>query len=301
MTLNQLGRTPGFLDPRALAKLGGLKLRARRVVEGFVAGLHRSPKHGFSIEFAQHRDYTPGDDLRYVDWKAYGRTDKLYVKQFEDETNLVCYIVLDISESMTYGSDSESLTKLAYAQTAAASLAWLVLHQRDAVGLITCDTQVRANVRPSTTPAHLKQMIAAMEGSDSHEQTAIEQVLHDVAERLHRRTLVIVISDFLDDVDSIIAGLRHLRHKQHEVRLLQVLDPAEVDFPFDQPMLFKGLEQLSDIVADGHAFRAAYLEEFSRYQRQLATQCRGLQVDYLLVRTDQPVERALSQLCAVRG
>src|SRR5438132_2035393 len=249
------------IDPRMLAKIHGLRLRARHIVEGYVAGLHRSPYHGFSIEFAEHREYAPGDDLRYVDWKVFGKSDKVYLKQYEDETNLLCYLVLDVSESMTYKGPGASLSKLEYAQSVAAALAWLVLRQQDAVGLATFDNQIRAMVRPAGNPSHLEQLLAVMEPAVPGKNTAAGPIFHELAQRLTRRGVVIVLSDFFDDLAALAAGLTHCRHRQHDVILLHVLDPAELEFPFRGPTEFRGLEQFPEVAADPQIIRSAYLRE----------------------------------------
>src|SRR5207253_1623219 len=195
------------------------------------------------FEFAEHREYAPGDDLRYLDWKVFGRSDKVYLKQYEDETNLVCYLILDISESMTYKGPSAALSKLEYAQSVAAALAWLVLRQQDAVGLATFDNQIRAMVRPAGNPSHLEQLLTVMESATPGKKTTAGKIFHELAQRLTKRGVVVVLSDFFDDVASLAAGLKHFRHRQHDVVLLHVLDPAELEFPFRRLTEFKGLEE----------------------------------------------------------
>ena len=212
-----------FLEPHVLAQLQGLELRARRIVEGYVSGVHRSPYHGFSIEFAEHREYAPGDDLRYVDWKVFGRTDKIYLKQYEDETNLLCYLVLDTSESMQYRGPDSPMSKLEYAQCVAAAVAHLVLQQQDSVGLATFDREVRSLVRASGNPSHLKQLLHVMEQTGAVEKTNMGPIFHELAERLKKRGVLIVLSDLFDDVPTMLAGLKHLRHRRHDVIVLQVL------------------------------------------------------------------------------
>jgi uncharacterized protein (DUF58 family) len=292
--------SPISIDPRTLAKLHGLRLRARHIVEGYVAGLHRSPYHGFSIEFAEHREYAPGDDLRYVDWKVFGRTDKVYLKQYEDETNLLCYLVLDISESMTYKSRTAALSKLEYAQCLAAALAWLVLRQQDAVGLALFDSQIRAMIRPAGSPSHLEQLLSAMESARPGKKTATGPILHELAQRLTRRGVVIVLSDFFDDAASLAAGLKHLKHRRHDVAVLHVLDPAELDFPFRGPTEFQGLEEFPAVHAEPQVIRRAYLRELSAFRQALEAACRGQQIDYFLLRTDQPLDAALTSVLATR-
>jgi uncharacterized protein (DUF58 family) len=289
-----------YLDPRALAKLQGLELRARRIVEGYVAGLHRSPFHGFSVEFAEHREYVPGDDLRYVDWKVFGRSDKIYLKQYEEETNLLAYLVLDTSESMSYQSDAAGLSKLEYAKCVAAALTYLVLQQQDSVGLATFDSQLRSFVRPSGHPSHLKQVLHVMEQSPGERKTATGPIFHDLAERLKKRGIVLVLSDLFDDVPQIMAGLKHFRHRRHDVVVFHVLDPAELDFPFRNTTMFKGMEGLPDVLTDPRSLRKAYLAEFDKFQREVRKGCRANQVEYLLLRTDQPLDVALSSFLSSR-
>jgi uncharacterized protein (DUF58 family) len=289
-----------FLDPRTLAKLKGLHLRARHIVEGFVAGLHRSPYHGFSIEFSEHREYTPGDDLRYLDWKAFGRSDKLYLKQYEDETNLICYLVLDTSESMQYRGPQSPMSKFEYAQSVAAALAWLVLQQQDAVGLVTFDNQLRASVRPSSNPSHMQRILGVLESSQPQAKTDTGPIFHDLAERMNKRGVVVVISDLFDKVDPMLAGLKHFRHRRHDVIIQHVLDPAELDFPFKQPTLFRGLEQMPEAVADPRSLRRAYLSEFHGYLRDVQSGCREHAMDYYRIRTDQRLDHALSNYLTAR-
>jgi uncharacterized protein (DUF58 family) len=296
----QRENAPISIDPRTLAKLSGLHLRARHIVEGYVAGLHRSPYHGFSIEFAEHREYAPGDDLKYVDWKVFGRTDKFYLKQYEDETNLLCYLVLDVSESMTYKSDPKSLSKLEYAQCLAATLAWLVLQQQDAAGLVTFDSQIRSLVRPASSPQHLQQLLHVMESSTSGKKTTAGPIFHELAERLKKRGVVIILSDFFDDVPSLLAGLKHFRHRRHDVILLHVLDPAEISFQFQRPTQFLALEEFPDVLVDPPSLRKAYQREFNAFQKSLEQGARALTMDYVVVPTDRPLDMALSAFLSFR-
>ena len=289
-----------YLDPKTLARLEGLQLRARLIVEGYVSGVHRSPFHGFSVEFAEHREYAPGDDLRYLDWKVFGRTDRYYLKQFEEETNLVCYLLLDGSESMLYKSESAAMSKLEYAQCAAAALAYLILQQQDSVGLATFDDELRALVRAASSPSHIKQLIHVMENTFAGRKTDVGAIFHDLAERLKKRGIVVIFSDLFDDVERIMAGLKHFRHRRHEVILMHVLDPAELDFPFRRTTLFRGLEQLPEVIAEPRALRKAYLEEFGRFIRRIKRGCRMHQIDYVQMRTDQSLEVVLSSYLASR-
>jgi len=288
------------LDPKTLAKLKGLQLRARHIVEGYVAGLHRSPYHGFSIEFAEHREYAPGDDLRYLDWKVLGRTDKLYLKQYDDETNLICYLVLDISESMQYRGPDSPLSKFEYAQCIAAAMAWLVLQQQDSVGLVSFDNEIRESVSPNSNATHLAQVMQIMESATLQAKTATGPIFHELAERFHKRGVVLILSDFFDDVTTMMAGLKHFLHRRHDVVLFHVLDPAELEFPFRTPTLFKGLEQFPEVLTDPRSLRKAYLREFDNYRKEIQKGCRGHGMDYQLMRTDQPLDSALSTHLATR-
>ena len=295
-----MASSPPFLDPRTLAKLQGLELRARLIVEGYVSGVHRSPFHGFSIEFAEHREYVQGDDLRYVDWKVFGKTDKVYLKQYEEETNLVSYLLLDSSESMRYQSAGAPLSKLEYAECLASALAYLVLQQQDSVGLVTFDSEIRALVRASSNPSHLNQLLHVMGRTRSERKTQTGPIFHDLAERLKKRGIVIVLSDLFDDVASMLAGLKHFRHRRHEVILMHVLDPAELDFPFRDMTMFKGLEQAPDVLADPKALREAYLKEFAAYIQSVKRGARALSIDYVLARTDENLDLVLSTYLASR-
>lgn len=290
-----------YLDPRTLARLEGLRLRARMIVEGYVSGVHRSPFQGFSVEFAEHREYAPGDDLRYVDWKVFGRTDKFYLKQYEEETNLVCHLLLDVSESMLYKSDDAPMSKLEYAQSVAAALSYLVLQQQDSVGLATFDSEIRALVRPSANPSHLEQLLHVMEQAQAERKTDTGPIFHNLAERFKKRGIVVILSDLFDDVDSMLAGLKHFRHKRHEVVLFHVLDPAELDFPFRETTMFHGLERAADVLADPRALRKAYLKQFGDFVRRLKQGCRMCRIDYVPMRTDQSLDVALSSYLASRA
>ncbi|MCL4205436.1 MAG: DUF58 domain-containing protein [Pirellulaceae bacterium] len=292
---------PTSFDPRTIAKLQGLALRARHIVEGYVAGLHRSPYRGFSIEFAEHREYAPGDDLRYVDWKVFGRTDKFYLKQYEDETNLICYLVLDISESMRYQGPGGAMSKLEYAQCLAAAMAWLVLQQQDAVGLVTFDNEIRANVAPSSNASHLRTLLQVMEDVRPEAKTATGPIFHELAERFRKRGVVLILSDLFDDVGSLMAGLKHFAHRRHDVILLHTLDPAELDFPFRSPTMFDGLEQYPELLTDPRSLRKAYLQEITRFCNEVQKGCRRYGMDYQQLRTDQPLDQALSKYLADRS
>jgi uncharacterized protein (DUF58 family) len=286
-----------FDEPATI--LSGLDLQARSVVEGYVSGLHKSPYHGFSVEFAEHREYVPGDDIRHVDWKAWSKTDKLYLKQYEEETNLLAYLLLDTSESMGYASD-RNVTKLEYAKFIAAALGYLVLQQQDSVGLATFDEKVQRYLRPSGQPSHLKELFQLMDISPAGSKSDVGAIFNDLAERFRKRGVVIVLSDLFDEPSRVLAGLRHFRHRRHEVIVFHVLDPAELEFPFRQTTLFKGLEGLGDVLAEPHALRRAYPAEINRFCDEVRKGCQVSNIDYLLLKTDQPLDRALSTFLASR-
>lgn len=287
-----------YLDPKILARLEGLQLRARRIVEGYMSGVHRSPFHGFSVEFSEHREYAPGDNLRYLDWKVFGRTDKYYLKQYEEETNLVCHLLLDTSQSMGYRSAEAAMSKLEYAKSLAAALAYLILQQQDSAALVTFDHEIRALVRPSSNRSHIEQLLHVMEEATAEHKTAAGPVFHDLAERFKRRGVVVILSDLFDDVDAMMAGLKHFRHRRHDVILLHVLDPAELDFPFQRTTKFLGLEQRPDVVVEPRAIRTAYLNQINGFIHRLKKECRMHQISYVTMRTDQPLDVALSSFLA---
>ena len=289
-----------YLDPAVLSKIQGLELQARLIVEGYVSGLHKSPYQGFSVEFAEHREYVPGDDLRYVDWKVFGKTDRFYLKRYEEETNFSLHVLLDTSESMQYRSEGAAVSKLEYARYIAAALAYLVTQQQDAVGLATFDTQVRNFVNPSTQPSHLKHLFHLMDETPAAGETEMAPIFHDLAERVRKRGLVIILSDLFDDVSSLMMGLKHFRHRRHDVSVLQIIDPAEQDFPFDEPTLFKGLEGMPEQMTDPRSLRKAYKAEFETFLDEVRRGCRSLHMDHFLIRTDQPLDVALSHFLTTR-
>ena len=287
-----------YLDPLVLAKVRSLELQARLIVEGYLSGMHKSPYHGFSVEFAQHREYVPGDDIKHVDWKVYGRTGRYYLKQYEEETNLVCWLLVDVSESMQYRSGPVS--KYDYACMVAAALAYLILHQQDSVGLATFDDQVRKFIRPSSQPAHLKYLIQVLNQGAAREKTLLAPIFHDLAERIARRALVVVLSDLFDEVADLLAGLKHLRHKRHEVVVFHILDRAELDFPFQEATLFRGLEQYPELLTDPRALRQGYLDELRGFILEVQRGCRGQDIDYVQLTTNANLGIALSSYLGQR-
>jgi len=293
------GPTP--LDPTAVARFGRLELLARLVVEGVMTGLHKSPFKGFSVEFAEHRQYGPGDEIKHIDWRTFGKTDRYYVKEYEEETNLKAYLVVDTSGSMAYAGRTAS--KLEYARQLAASLAYLMIGQRDAVGLVTFDTQLRTMVPPRSSPGHFSVICQALEGARPGGEVSISPVLHALADRIKRRGLVVVLSDGFDDLDELVKALRHLRHRRHEVLFFQVLAPEEEEFPFRRPTRFRGLEDRAhEVLADPNTFRTAYLERFSAFCRSLKEQALAMDADYWRASTaDRPERLLLDYLTARSG
>jgi uncharacterized protein (DUF58 family) len=299
--------TQRYLDPLALAKVRNLEMQARLIVEGYLSGMHKSPYHGFSVEFAQHREYVPGDDLKHLDWKVYSRTGRFYLKQYEEETNLACWLLVDASESMRYGSgpvDASGqplVSKYDYASMAAAALAYLILHQQDSAGLVTYDNAVRQFLKPSSQPSHLKQMITCLNKGAGRERTSLAPIFHDLAERITRRGIVVVLSDFFDDMPDILNGLKHLRHKRHEVIVLHVLDRAELEFPFQEATLFRGLEQYPELLTDPRSLRDGYLEQVGGFLSELKSGCRAQNIDYVQLRTDAPLGVVLASYLGYRS
>jgi uncharacterized protein (DUF58 family) len=282
-------------DPTELRKYGGLTLLARNIVEGYLTGVHRSPYKGFSVEFAEHRQYEPGDEIRHIDWRAFGKTDKYFVKEYEEETNLKAYLLVDASGSMAFRGSKKALSKFEYAQHVAASLAYLMLHQMDAVGLITLDTKLRSLIPPKASPKHLLRVLTTLEDTQPGGETAMAPLWHELAgHHLRRRGMVIILSDFFDQVQSLVRALRHLRHRNHEVVLLQVLAPEELEFPYKRLTRFQSLEVIDQkVLVDARRLREDYLRNFEQFRRELKEQAGKLQVDYHVMRTDDPVDRAL--------
>lgn len=294
--------TPGsrrYLHPEAIARIARLELRARAVVEGVLAGLHKSPYKGQSVEFLQHREYVRGDDLRRVDWKVWGRQDRLYVKEFEEETNLRVTLLVDGSASMNYASGP--LGKYDYAATLAASLAWLALSHGDAVGCCVFDDKVRASVPARTKRSHLSSVVEVLETPRAGRPTAFQPVLRSLAETLPRRGMVVVISDLLGDRDGVFQGMQLLRKRGHDLVLLHVMDDDELDFPFDGPTRFEGLELPDSIACNPRSLRAGYLAAVEEFLADVRTRAAAVRCDYSLVRTGEPVDAALVKLLSRRA
>ena len=282
------------IDPHALMRIKSLQLRARAAVEGFVKGLHRSPYHGFSVEFSEYRQYTPGDDPRYLDWKLFARSDRYHIKRFEDETNLRCTLVVDTSRSMLYGSGA--YTKSDYARTLAATVALFLGRQRDAVGLITFEDQITQYLPPRHRPGHLARLVALLEREPTAKVTDLGRSLDQVAATVRKRGLVILVSDLLAPVDLLKARLGYLRATGHDVVVLRVLDPAEIDFPFDAPARFRDAESGRDVYVDPANARAGYQTRFRAHANEIRRGCDDLGVELVPVRTDQALGSVLFDL-----
>ena len=284
--------TRKYLDPETLQKIGPLELVAREVVEGVRVGMHRSPLRGFSTEFAQHRQYVPGDELKHIDWRVYGRTSRYYLKLYEAETNFTANLLLDASSSMHYGSGKVS--KLEYAKFLAASLAYLIIQQRDSVGLAVFDDRLRNYIEPKSTQNIIHNIAEELEKVAPVSWTDVASLLHEFAQRITRRGFVILFSDLFDHVNDFIAGLDHLRFRGHNVVVFHTLDPYELDFPFEGSLRFEGLEAEPEIITQPRRVRAAYMEELGRFLRQIREACERSHVDYVLTDTSRPVSEVLS-------
>jgi uncharacterized protein (DUF58 family) len=287
-----------YLDPKVLNKISGLSLKARLVVEGYLSGLHQSPYRGVSIEFRSHREYVPGDDLRHLDWKVFGRSDRLYIKQYEQETNLFAYILLDISESMSYGSGK--VNKLEYARYLAAALTYLMIQQQDAVGLILFDQDVTKSIPSRSSPAHLNLILKELDEARATRKTDFKALSTDMTERLEKKGLIIVISDLFDNPDSLINGLRMIRHKGQEIIVFNILDEYEATFPFNKMTRFDGLEGYPYLTVDPRALRNEYLKALDEFTTAIRRACQQERIDYVKISTDQMLDVALSIYLAKR-
>jgi len=284
--------SPLRFDPTSLARYGRLVLLARGLVEGFLTGVHKSPYKGYSVEFAEHRQYYPGDEIRHIDWRAYGKTDRYYIKEFEEETNLRAHLLVDASGSMAY--QGKYLSKFLYAQQVAASLAYLMLHQRDAVGLNIHDNQIRQVIPPRSSSKHLLLLLHALEQTRPGGETALAPLWDHLAAQLPRRGLVVILSDCFEAIEPLVRALQHFRHRRHEVLLFHILAPEEIEFPFTKWTQFRDLEAPAQrLLVDPLWLRKEYRENFERFCSQLRAAARQAQVDYHLLRTDEPVDRAL--------
>jgi uncharacterized protein (DUF58 family) len=292
------GRRYKFFDPRTVARLKNLSMVAKGIVEGFLTGLHRSPFHGFSVEFSGHREYAPGDDLKFLDWKVYGRTDRYYIKQFVQETNVRTHILLDMSASMNFGSSG--VTKLEYASYLAAALTQLLVSQQDAVGLVTFDNRVQKYIPPKSTPSHVRRILHALEEIEPSQDTSVAPVLHHIAETIHRSGLIILITDLYDDFDQIISGLEHLRHYYHSLIVMHVMDENELTFPYESVAEFVDLEDRSRVQVNPLLVRERYLELLQAFLDKCRKDLLQHDMEYLLMNTATPYDKVLARYLAAR-
>ncbi|MBI3327028.1 MAG: DUF58 domain-containing protein [Nitrospinae bacterium] len=290
---------PNYFDPVTLSKVSTLLLRARYVVEGLISGIHTSPYKGFSVEFSEHRQYAPGDEIRHIDWKAYGKFDRYYIKEYEEETNLRCYLLVDASSSMSYHSNGVS--KFDYASYLAAALAYVMLNQQDLVGLVTFAESIRTQLPPRSNPRHLRAVIESLEHTTPTGDTGLGRTLHQVASQLKRRGLVIVLSDLLDDPAEVMQGLRHLRYQKHEVLVFHVLDDDEIEFPFTQLTQFEDLEDDLRVITDPRAIKEDYQQQIRQFIKDYERMCRRHAIDYTLFNTRTPLDKGLLKYLAWRG
>jgi uncharacterized protein (DUF58 family) len=282
-----------FLHPETIARISRLDLRAKQVVEGFISGMHRSPFFGHSVEFVQHREYVPGDDIRHLDWKVWSKTDRFFIKQYEEETNLRCTLVVDVSESMHYGRGP--MNKYNYGCTIGACLAYLLLRQQDSVGLITFDSDVRQIVPSRSANTHIDAIVKAMDVSRPREKTDIEKILRRVAETVTSRGMIVIVSDLLIDRPPLFRGLEMLQHRRHDVLLFHVLDDDELNFPFTGTTRFEGMEQLPQLTCDPRALRDGYIEALEEYMVEVRRGSSRMGIDYSLARTSDYLDAVLSK------
>jgi uncharacterized protein (DUF58 family) len=289
-----------LLDPEVLARLGTLKLRVRSITEGILTGLHRSPHHGQSVEFAEHKEYAPGDDVRRIDWKAFGKFDKYYVKQFEQETNLRCHLVVDCSGSMGWKGAPERLTKLEYGAALAASLAYLLVRQADAAGLLLCAGEVVRSIPPQASAGHLQPILEALSAATPAGPTRLDAAIDWVVEHAPRRSAVVLISDLFDQDPTLLKRLAQLSRRGHEVTIFHLLDPAELEFPFEEPTLFLSMEDGRQVEAVGREVKKGYLALLAGWLAALKREAAEADLDYALCRTDRPLDEVLLPFLARR-
>ena len=287
-----------YLDPVALSTVKNMYIRARLIVEGFITGLHRSPYHGFSVEFSEHRQYMPGDEPKHIDWKLFGKTDRIYIKQFEEETNLKAYILLDSSASMNYSSGG--ISKLEFASYIAASLAYLMLKQRDAVGLCVVDEKIRSYLPPSSRSTHLKLLLEQLDDVKSGGETDLATNFHELAERIHRRGLIIVLSDLMDEPERVLNSLKHFRYKDHEVIVFQILDPAEINFEFPREALFRDMETGESLNADPWHIKSDYKKKMKEFLDEYKYGCLQNNIDYYQLSSSSNLAKVLSDFLITR-
>lgn len=281
-----------YLDPAIISKLNSLELKARLVVEGFMVGLHKSPYHGFSVEFTEHRPYMQGDSPKDIDWNVYGKTDKFYIKQYEEETNLKCYILLDTSRSMGYFSEG-NISKLDYSLTLTAALSYLMVKQQDAAGLALYSEKINKFFPPKTSRPYLQEILKSLSHVTASEKTNTASSLHSIAEKIKRRGLVIIISDFFDNIEDTLSALKHFRYNKNDVIVFQVLDPLERTFSFGKDAVFRDMESGEEMTTQPYQIQKAYKEAMGDFVNKIKSECLNSNIEYNLIDTSTPFDKAL--------
>jgi uncharacterized protein (DUF58 family) len=299
---NMRAQATSLLEPQILQKISKMELVAHQVMDGYVQGMHKSPHIGLALDFAQHRQYVPGDDVKRIDWRVFAKSERYYIKQYEVTTNLRCHLVLDASGSMAYKGPGDALSKFRYAQFVAACLSYIVLHQQDSIGLITFDSKIRSFLPPRSSPAQLLRIVRTLDATKAEKESGISPLLHEVAERIARRSMVVVISDLFDEAEPLIEALHHLKHKRHEVILLHTMANDELEFPFRKWSLFENLELSSDrLKLDPALMRNVYLQNVANHLEKVRDACNKLRVTHLLLNTSQPFDEALMVFLSQRA
>ena len=288
-----------YMNPEIINKIDNLSLRARLVVEGFIIGMHKSPYHGFSVEFSEHRPYGYGDEIKFIDWKLWGKTDRFYIKQFEEETNLKCNLILDKSSSMDFGS--HNITKFEYSKSLAAALSYLMIKQQDAIGLTTFDDKINVSIKPKSKISHLNLLLKTMHNSNIGGETNISNLLHGLAESIHKRGLIVLISDLLDDESEVVKGLRHFRYKGHEVIIFHIIDPKEKDLNYTENINFIDIENNNTLMADPRIIKEKYNKAFNSFCEYYKSECLRNKIDYVPIITNESLEKSLMQYFIKRG
>lgn len=289
-----------YLDPQTIARLKSIEMKARLVVEGFITGLHRSPYHGFSVEFAEHRQYQLGDEIKHIDWKVFARTDKYFIKQFEEETNLRCTIAVDKSASMKYASKG-NLSKFEYSIYLAAAISYLMIKQRDSVGLALYDTNMRSYLPPRSKSSYISEILRMLDNTEPSDMTGTSTALNELAERISRRGLVVIISDLLEDEESIIRALKHFRHRKHEVIVFHVLDPKEITFDLGFNANFIDMETGEEILTQPGQIKKVYNQAVDNFIKRIQKECYNHKIDYNLINTSNPFDKALREFLSKRS
>ena len=287
-----------YLNPNIINTLDNLQLKAKLIVEGFMTGLHKSPFHGFSVEFSEHRSYTQGDETKNIDWKLWSKTDKYYIKRFEEETNLLCHLFLDSSQSMNFSSNN--ITKFKYAQMLAAALSYLIINQRDSLGMHIFDSKIRQTIKPKSTKSHLNTILSIMDQMKIGNKTNISEILHQGAEKIKKKGLIILLSDLFDDPIKIINALKHLKYYKHEVLVFHILDEQEIELNYNEKILFEDLETKDSIITEPWQINKTYKEEIQKIIKYFQTKCSGINVSYNLLLTNEPLDSALYEFLQKR-